>query len=152
VNFASSQFSFEGGANGLGRAIAFRLAREKCNVVIIDLNLPEAQNTAKEIAEKFNVKTAAYKVDVSHYDAIQQLRKDIESSLGTVDILVNNAGILSAISLREGRPSDIQRLIDVNLSSHFWVMKKMQLLSIAFELPQSNNNGLNYTDSSHVSR
>jgi all-trans-retinol dehydrogenase (NAD+) len=105
----------------LGRAIAFRLAREKCNVVIIDLNVVEAEKTALEIAEKFNVKTAAYKVDVSDYDAIQQLKTDIESSMGTVDILVNNAGILSAISLREGRPSDIQKVIDVNLTSHFWV-------------------------------
>jgi all-trans-retinol dehydrogenase (NAD+) len=113
-----------GGANGLGRAIAFRLAREKCNIVIIDLNLSEAQKTASEITEKFNVKTAAYKVDVSNYDAIQQLKKDIESTMGVVDILVNNAGILSAISLLDSRPGDIQKVIDVNLTSHFWVMNK----------------------------
>lgn len=94
---------------------------EKCNVVIIDLNLNEAQKTASEISEKFNVKTAAYKVDVSNYDAIQKLKSDIEGSLGSVDILVNNAGILSTISLREGQPSDIQKVIDVNLTSHFWV-------------------------------
>lgn len=106
----------------MGRAIAFQLAREQCNVVIIDLNLNEAQQAAAEIAEKFNVKTKAYKVDVSDFDAILQLKKDIESTMGTVDILVNNAGILSAISLREGRPSDIQKVIDVNLTSHFWVV------------------------------
>jgi hypothetical protein len=110
-----------GGANGLGREIAFRLAQERCNVVIVDLNLNEAQKTATEIAEQFEVKTAAYKVDVSDFDAIQQLKVDIEESLGAVDILVNNAGILSKISFREGQPSDIQRLIDVNLTSHFWV-------------------------------
>lgn len=124
----NSEFGFiiisnpnKGGANGLGKAIAFRLAQENCNVVIIDLNEKEAQKAAGEIAEKFNVKTAAYKVDVSNYEAIQQLKKDIENEMGTVDILVNNAGILSAISLREGRPQDIQKVIDVNLTSHFWV-------------------------------
>ena len=105
----------------MGRAKAFRLGQQKCNIVIIDLNLIEAQKTAADIAEKFNVKTAAYKVDVSDFDAIQQLKKDIESTLGCVDILVNNAGILSKISLREGQPKDIQKVIDVNLSSHFWV-------------------------------
>jgi all-trans-retinol dehydrogenase (NAD+) len=110
-----------GGANGLGKAIAFRLAQEGCNVVIIDLNLNEAQQTSQEITERFKVKSTAHKVDVSDYDAIQQLRNEIEKSLGSVDILVNNAGILSTISLREGRPSDIQKLIDVNLTSHFWV-------------------------------
>ena len=112
-----------GSANGLGREIAFRLAREGCDVVIVDLNLNEAQKTAAEISEKFKVKTAAYKVDVSDYEAIQQLKKDIEKSLGDLDILVNNAGILSAISLREGSPSDIQKLIDVNLSSHLWTVR-----------------------------
>lgn len=110
-----------GGANGLGRAIAIRLAQEKCNIVIVDINLIEAQKTALEISEKFGVKTAAFKIDVSNYDAIQQLKIDIESTLGSVDILVNNAGILSTISLREGQPSDIQKVIDVNLTSHFWV-------------------------------
>lgn len=85
------------------------------------MNLIEAQKTALEISEKFNVNTTAYKTDVSNYDAIQSLKTDIESSLGSVDILVNNAGILSKISLREGQPSDIQKVIDVNLTSHFWV-------------------------------
>lgn len=110
-----------GGANGLGKAIAFRLAKEKCNIVIADLNLNEAKQTAAEIAEKFNVKTNAYKVDVSDFSAIQKLKVDIESSMGFVDILVNNAGILSAMSLREGEPEQVQKVIDVNLTSHFWV-------------------------------
>jgi all-trans-retinol dehydrogenase (NAD+) len=113
-----------GGANGLGREIAFRLAQEKCNVVIVDLNLIEAQKTAEEIADQFKVKVAAFRVDVSNFDAIQQLKVEIEKSLGTVDILVNNAGILSLISLREGKPTDIQKLIDVNLTSHFWASLK----------------------------
>lgn len=110
-----------GGANGLGRAIAFRLGSEKCNVVIADINHKEAEATAAEISAKYDVKTAAYKVDVSSFESIQQLKKDIEGTLGTVDILVNNAGIISAISLREGQPKDIQKVIDVNLTSHFWV-------------------------------
>lgn len=95
--------------------------------MIIDLNLIEAQKTAAEITERFGVKSVAYKVDVSSFDAIQQLKKDIESSLGCVDILINNAGILSAISLREGQPSDLQKVIDVNLTSHFWVKYKYLL-------------------------
>lgn len=92
---------------------------------MVDINLTDAQRTADEIAQNFKVKTAAYKVDVSDFDAIQQLRKDVESTMGCVDILVNNAGILSKISLREGRPQDLQKVIDVNLTSHFWVSQKI---------------------------
>lgn len=39
-----------------------------------------------------------------------------------MDILINNAGLLSINqSLREGSPEDIQRIVDVNLMSHFWI-------------------------------
>lgn len=110
-----------GGANGFGRELAFRLAEGKCNIVICDVNYEEARRTATEIAERFNVKATSFKVDVSDAAAVQQLRKDIEETLGCVDILVNNAGILSKISLLEGSPKDIQKVIDVNLTSHFWV-------------------------------
>lgn len=101
------------------------MAKERCNLAIVDLNLSEAQATAEEIAKKFGVKTKAFKVDVSDFDAIQQLKIDVERELGSVDILVNNAGILSAISLREGHPNDIQKIINVNLTSHFWVFKSI---------------------------
>lgn len=105
----------------MGRAIAFRLAQEKCDLVIADLNLVEAQRTAAEISKQFNVKAAAFKVDVSSCNEVQQLKKLIEDRLGSVDILVNNAGILSKISLLDGEMKDIQKVIDVNLTSHFWV-------------------------------
>lgn len=108
-----------GGANGLGREIAFRLAQEGCNIVIADLNIKNANETASEIAAKLNVKTAAFKVDVSDYDALQQLKKDIESQFGSVDILVNNAGIIYASSFLDSKPKDMQRVIDINLTSHF---------------------------------
>jgi NTP pyrophosphatase (non-canonical NTP hydrolase) len=110
-----------GGANGLGKAIAFRLAQEGCNVVTIDLFLKEAQEVASKITKKFNVKASAYKVDVSDFDAVQKLKDEIEKSLGTVDILVNNAGVLPMFSFREVQPSEVQNLINVNLTAHFWV-------------------------------
>lgn len=106
----------------MGRAIAFRLAQENCNIVIIDINLDEARKTAAEIAQKFKVSTAAFRVDVSDHEAVQNLKTDIEKTLGSsVDILVNNAGILAIRPFYAGSPSDLQKVIDVNLTSHFWV-------------------------------
>lgn len=61
------------------------------------------------------------KVDVSKYVQVNDLRNNIENDLGPVDILVNNAGLLTKISLLEGKPEDIQRIIDVNLTAQFWV-------------------------------
>ena len=109
-----------GGANGLGREIARRLAKEGCNVAIADLDLISAEKTAKDIELEFNVKTKAFKVDVSSYEEVSKLRSDIESSIGTVDILVNNAGLLAMMTLEESRHQDIQKIVNVNLKAHFW--------------------------------
>lgn len=61
------------------------------------------------------------KVDVSKYEEVQSLRHNIEKDLGPVDILINNAGLLANVSLMEGKAEDIQRIINVNLTSQFWV-------------------------------
>lgn len=111
-----------GGGNGLGRAIAFRLAKEKCKLAVVDVDFAAAQQTAQEISDTFNVSAVAFKVDVSKHEEITQLKSDVEKSLGPVDILVNNAGLLAInVSLREGSPEMVQKIVDVNLTSHFWV-------------------------------
>lgn len=115
-----------GGSNGIGKSIAFRLAREGCNIAIANRNIMEGEKTAKEIREKFNVKAQAFKVDVSKVEEVFKMKDDVEKSMGTVDILVNNAGLLSLkLSLFEGTPNEIQNLIDVNLTSYFWVHKTL---------------------------
>lgn len=92
-------------------------------MIVIDINEPEALRTASEIQERFNVKTKAYRVDVSNFEAFQELKQKISKDFNgqTIDILINNAGILSAISLTEGHYTQVQKVIDVNLTSHFWV-------------------------------
>lgn len=111
-----------GGGNGLGKSIAFRLAKEKCRLAIVDIDFLSAQKTANEIERKFQVAALPFKVDVSKHQEVMQLKAEIEKSLGSVDLLINNAGLLGiGLSLREGTPEAIKKLIDVNLMSHFWV-------------------------------
>jgi all-trans-retinol dehydrogenase (NAD+) len=109
-----------GAANGFGREIAFELAKEGCNLVIVDVDLEGATKVASEIVKKYGVKAKAYRVDVSDYTAIKRLKEDVET-MGYVDILVNNAGVLPLMSLREGTHEDIQKIININLTAHFWV-------------------------------
>lgn len=121
-NIAGQLAVVTGGSNGLGKAIAMRLAQEGCNICIANRNVIEGQKTAAEIEEKFGVKAKAFKVDVSKHEDVAKFKTDVENSMGTVDILVNNAGLLALnISLLEGTPKDIQEIIDVNLTSYFWV-------------------------------
>jgi short-subunit dehydrogenase len=112
-----------GGANGLGRQISLRLAKERCRLAICDLDLKNAEATADEIRKTFNVDATAYKLDVANYEEIEAVKEAIESDLGHVEILVNNAGLLSDLSLRDGKPSDIKRTVDVNLLSLLYMTR-----------------------------
>ncbi|XP_055696738.1 uncharacterized oxidoreductase YoxD-like [Phlebotomus papatasi] len=111
-----------GGGNGLGKSIAIRLAKEGCNVAVVDVDLPAAERVAGDI-KSFGIKSKAYKVDVSNFEEVKTLSQDVEEDLGAVDILVNNAGIMPVVSLMEGSPRDIEKILSVNLTSHFWTVR-----------------------------
>lgn len=52
---------------------------------------------------------------------MEEVKKQINNDLGVVDTLVNNVGLMPKLSLLGGDYKDIQRVIDVNVLSHFWV-------------------------------
>ncbi|XP_070506323.1 estradiol 17-beta-dehydrogenase 11-like [Chironomus tepperi] len=113
-----------GGARGLGKAIAERLAQEGCNLAICDVHLDEAQRTCEELQKKYKISCEAFKADVSDTQQVDSLHKEITEKMGVVDILVNNAGILAPLGILEGEDADVSRVINVNLTSHFWMVRK----------------------------
>lgn len=105
----------------MGREISIELAKQGCNLAIVDLNMESAEQTCKEISETYKVKAKAFKCDVSDYEAVCKLKESVENILGFVDILVNNAGLITYISVCEGTHQDIQKIVEVNVNSNFWV-------------------------------
>jgi hypothetical protein len=113
-----------GGGNGLGRALCFRLAKEGCNIAIVDIDIKSATKTAQEIEEAFKVHCKAFQCDISIFSAISNLKTEIENQMGSVDILVNNAGLLYMSNFIKSDVGDVQKVVDVNLTSQFWVSNK----------------------------
>jgi 3-oxoacyl-[acyl-carrier protein] reductase len=107
-----------GSARGIGKAIATRLADEGANVVIVDVNLEAAEETAKELAAK-GVKTMAMKVNVVNYDEVEAMVNKTKEAWGSVDILVNNAGITRDNLILKMTPEDFDLVIDINLKGVF---------------------------------
>lgn len=61
-------------------------------------------------------------MDISNYDEIVALKEKIKTDLGEVDILVNNnVDLLPEVSLLQGEPKDLERIMNVNLVAYFWV-------------------------------
>ncbi|MFC2005357.1 SDR family NAD(P)-dependent oxidoreductase [Chloroflexota bacterium] len=80
-----------GGANGIGRATAIRLAREGADVVVADIDLEQANKVVNEI-EALGRRGIAIKGDVSKSEEVKAMANTALDKFGRVDILVNNAG------------------------------------------------------------
>lgn len=103
-----------GSGQGIGRAIALRLAEEGATVAINDLEEERAAETVAEIEDAGgNALTAVG--DVTDYDAVSSMVDDVADAAGGVDILVNNAGWDRIEWFVDQDPEIWDQIIDINL-------------------------------------
>ncbi len=107
-----------GAGQGIGRAIALKLASLGGQIAVVDVNLEGAEVVAKEIADAGGT-ARAYKLDVSKADKVTDVMKEVAADLGGIDILVNNAGIARDNLIIRMSPDDWDRVIRVNLHGAF---------------------------------
>jgi len=108
-----------GAAQGLGEAIAHRLAKEGCDVIVADVNLQKLEGVARSIMAQHNVRSIAIKADVTSDDEVAAMVQTAVREFGRLDIMVANAGILKAMPVVEFSTEDWRRVIDVNLVGYF---------------------------------
>ncbi len=106
-----------GASQGIGLAIAERLASEGANVVLCSSNFKE--EVAKELSQKYDVKVKGLKVDVTSYEQVEQMINQTKEEWGSVDILVNNAGITRDNLVLRMSVEDFDSVIDVHLKGVF---------------------------------
>ena len=112
-----------GAGQGIGKAIALRLAHSGADVAILDLNLSFAEEAANEV-EKLGRKAIPIPTDVSYADDVHAAVDKVLTDFGRADILVNNAGIAGrTLPLTELEESDWDSVIGVNLTGVFLCCK-----------------------------
>ncbi len=111
-----------GGAQGIGKAIAVKLAREGANVAIADVNIDLAQSALSEM-KSWGVTTVAFKVDVSDSSQVEELIKKVMERFPSLDVLVNNAGITRDALLIRTTEEDWDQVMKVNLKGAFNLTK-----------------------------
>lgn len=92
MNLANRVAIVTGAGQGIGEAIATRLATEGADVAVVDLNLPAAEAVAKRLAG-LGRRSIAIRCDVSNAADVTATRDRVLAEFGKIDILVNNAGI-----------------------------------------------------------
>lgn len=107
-----------GGARGIGKAICERLAEEGAALVIVDIMLEVAQETADEFVSK-GVKAIALAANVAKPEDADATVKAVMEQFGQIDILVNNAGVTRDGLMVRMSEQDWDMVIDVNLKGVF---------------------------------
>lgn len=113
-----------GGAQGLGKVVALRMAAEGANVIIADVNEMEMENSCREI-KKYGISCIGVKTDVSDEQKVRAMVAIATENFGGVDILVNNAGgsLNTPHSIENTSANDWNRVLSVNLTGPFFCCK-----------------------------
>ncbi len=108
-----------GAGQGIGEAIAARLAKAGAEVAVADLRIDAAGKVAASIQSQGG-KAFGAQVDVSNRASVEAMFQQVTGKAGRIDVLVNNAGIAGrAAPIWEQTDEDWQKVVDVNLKGVF---------------------------------
>lgn len=112
-----------GGSQGLGRAIALKLAGNGADIAIVYVGPDEpAAATCKEI-EAMGRRVKAYYCDVRDEDKVNETVAAVKKDLGQIDILVNNAGVTRDGLMVSMKDEDYDLVLDINLKGAFHMIR-----------------------------
>jgi 3-oxoacyl-[acyl-carrier protein] reductase/(S)-1-phenylethanol dehydrogenase len=109
-----------GGAAGIGRAFAERLAAEGADIAIADIAAAAGTEAAITALGR---RVLSVRTDVSNPDDVAAFAAAVAENLGPADILVNNAGIYPLKGFDEITYEDWKRIFAINVDSQFLMAK-----------------------------
>lgn len=109
-----------GAAQGLGEAIAQRLAKDGCRfVTVADMNGAKAEEVAARLKSDYGIESLAFTSDVTDPDQVAAMMRRTVEAAGRLDILVSNAGILKSGDVSDMAVREWKAVIEVNLIGYF---------------------------------
>ncbi len=107
-----------GAGRGIGQSIALALAKAGADIAVAELKDEFATETVEKVIA-LGRKSKAYAIDVSNFDAVHTMMKEVQSDFERVDILVNNAGITKDNLLIRMGEQDWDAVLNINLKGAF---------------------------------
>lgn len=114
-----------GGAGGIGRATAERLASEGACVVLADIDEGALDNTKGDFEKRFSADAVrTVRLDVTQEDAVLRAFAEASVEFGGIDILVSNAGIASSAPVEDTTLAMWNKNIDILATGYFLVSRE----------------------------
>lgn len=107
-----------GGGRGIGRGCAHELARQGCDIVLVDLIPEDLARTRAEI-EGMGRRAWTFEADVADHARAHEVVAAVLAETGRLDILVNNAGRSNTKGITEITEEEFDRTIAINLKGAF---------------------------------
>ncbi|XP_012529092.2 short-chain dehydrogenase/reductase family 16C member 6 [Monomorium pharaonis] len=112
-----------GAGHGIGKELAIGYASLGATVVCWDINEETNNQTMNDIKKMGIQSVYAYKCNVADREEVFAVAEKVKKEVGDVTILVNNAGIVVIKSFLNQSVDEIARVIDINVTAHFWTLK-----------------------------
>ena len=113
------------GASGvIGAAVAERLAKDGCTVVVNYVGNSASAATVVARIEAAGGRAVAAQADISDVAAVARMFDSTETAFGGVDVLINNAGIMNLATIADSNDALFDRHIAVNLKGTFNTLRE----------------------------
>ena len=118
--FSSDVVLITGGAQGIGKQLAYKFGERGAKLVLWDINEAKLQSTRKEL-EDTGYDAFAYTVNCGNKESVLAAAAKVKEEIGDVTVLVNNAGTYSGKLILQMEDDDMENTMKVNVLAHFWV-------------------------------
>jgi len=118
VKFEGKTVIVTGAGRGIGEAYALGFARERANVVVVDVVASRAESTTKKV-EEAGGKSLVQAMDVSKKKDVDAMAEKTVERFGRIDALVNNAGALFQEPFLTSTEEQYYKIYDVNVKGLF---------------------------------
>lgn len=108
-----------GAGQGIGRAVALRLAHDGADVAVVDINEEKLRGVADEVRATGR-RATLFEADVTDRDVVHAAVDHAEEELGGFDIIVNNAGIVQIQPIVDVTPEEVDATLEVNVKGVLW--------------------------------
>lgn len=133
-----------GGASGIGKAIALKLACFGADIAIVDRKEEEMEKVANEV-RGLGRRAATFKANVANRDEVYAAVAHTESAFDGFDVMINNAGVITTNRILDVTPEEVERMLQVNICGVLW---GIQAAAKSFQARQIKGKIINATSTS----